>query len=97
MSTLDAYKTELAALLEVFGANVRRVRGTQRPYCSQERLAHATRLHRTEIGRIEQAAVEPRLSTLIILADGLSVGVEELLDGVWVPQERRPASSNQWQ
>jgi transcriptional regulator with XRE-family HTH domain len=96
MSTIDAYKAELAALLEVFGANVRRIRGSQRPYTSQERLAHATRLHRTEIGRIEQASVEPRLTTLVILADGLGVGVEDLLDGVWVPHERRPASNNQW-
>jgi transcriptional regulator with XRE-family HTH domain len=97
MSTTDAYKAELARFLEGFGANVRRVRVAKRPTFSQERLSHATRLHRTEIGKIEQGAVEPRLTTLFILADGLSVTIDELLAGLWVPLERRPSPrSEQW-
>ncbi len=88
---MDPYKAELARFLEGFGANVRRVRMAKRPPCSQERLSHTTGLHRTEIGKIEQGAVEPRLTTLMILADGLSVTVDELLTGLWVPTERRPA------
>jgi transcriptional regulator with XRE-family HTH domain len=91
MSTMNAYKAELARFLEGFGANVRRARLAKHPPCSQERLSHATGLHRTEIGKIEQGAVEPRLSTLFILADGLSVSVDELLDGLSVPVERRPS------
>jgi transcriptional regulator with XRE-family HTH domain len=91
MSTMDEYKAELARFLEGFGANVRRVRTANRPYVSQERLCHATRLHRTEIGKIEQGLVEPRLTTLLILADGLGVTIDELLTGLWVPTERRPS------
>jgi transcriptional regulator with XRE-family HTH domain len=91
MSTMDAYKAELARFLEGFGTNVRRVRIAKRPRCSQEQLSDITRLHRTEIGKIEQGAVDPRLTTLVILADGLSVSVDELLAGLWVPAERRPS------
>jgi transcriptional regulator with XRE-family HTH domain len=93
MSTMEEYKAELARFLEGFGANVRRVRTAKSPRCSQERLSYATGLHRTEIGKIEQGAVEPRLTTLLILADGLSVTVDELLGGLWVPTERRPSPS----
>jgi transcriptional regulator with XRE-family HTH domain len=91
MSKMEAYKVELARFLEGFGANVRRVRTGKSPHCSQERLSYTTRLHRTEIGKIEQGAVEPRLTTLVILADGLGVSIDELLDGLPVPIERRPS------
>ena len=40
---------------------------------------------------IEQGKVEPRLTTLLILADGLSVTIDELLAGLWVPLERKPS------
>jgi transcriptional regulator with XRE-family HTH domain len=90
---METYKEELARFLEGFGANVRRVRMATRPPYSQERLSHATGLHRTEIGKIEQGMVEPRLTTLFILADGLSVSIDELLTGLWVPTERRPSPS----
>jgi transcriptional regulator with XRE-family HTH domain len=94
---METYKEELARFLEGFGANVRRVRMAKRPPYSQERLSHATGLHRTEIGKIEQGMVEPRLTTLFILADGLSVSIDELLTGLWVPTERRPSpSAKQW-
>jgi transcriptional regulator with XRE-family HTH domain len=91
MSTMEAYKAELARFLEGFGANVRRARMATSPRCSQERLSLATRLHRTEIGKLEQGVVEPRLTTLFILADGLSVTVDDLLAGLWVPVERKPS------
>jgi len=94
---METYKEELARFLEGFGANVRRVRMAKRPPCSQERLSHATGLHRTEIGKIEQGMVEPRLTTLLILADGLSVTIDDLLVGLWVPTERRPSPrAEQW-
>lgn len=92
---MEDYKAELARFLEGFGANVRRVRLAKRPHCSQERLSYTTRLHRTEIGRIEQGAVEPRLTTLVILADGLGVTLDELLEGLAVPQERKPSANGQ--
>jgi transcriptional regulator with XRE-family HTH domain len=93
MSTMETYKAELTRFLEGFGYNVRRVRVAKRPQTSQERLSHATRLHRTEIGKIEQGVVEPRLTTLVILADGLGVTIDDLLAGLWVPVERKPASN----
>ena len=93
MSTAEAYKGELAACLRRFGANVRRVREALDPPCSQERLSYATRLHRTEIGRLEQGMVEPRLTTLMILAEGLDVTVDELLEGLSPPRQRRPAAT----
>jgi len=91
MSTMEAYKAELARFLEGFGSNVRSVRTARTPRCSQEQLSDATGLHRTEIGKIEQGAVEPRLTTLFILADGLSVTIDDLVAGLWVPVERRPS------
>jgi transcriptional regulator with XRE-family HTH domain len=97
MSTIEAYKEELGRFLEAFGGNVRRVRVAKKPRCSQEQLAEATALHRTEIGKIEQGRVEPRLTTLFILADGLSVTVDDLLTGLWVPSERKPSPrSESW-
>lgn len=91
MSTTDAYKAELASFLKAFGDNVRRVRLSKR--ISQETLSHHARLHRTEIGRIEQGAVEPRLSTAMILAHALGVTLEELLVGLPVPVERKPSAN----
>jgi transcriptional regulator with XRE-family HTH domain len=91
MSTMEDYKEELARFLEGFGANVRRVRTSKVPRFSQERLSYTTGLHRTEIGKIEQGIVEPRLTTLLILADGLGVNVDELVAGLWVPTQRRPS------
>jgi transcriptional regulator with XRE-family HTH domain len=91
MSTVEAYKAELARLLQAFGANVREVRTAIDPRCSQERLSHDTGLHRTEIGKIEQGIVEPKLTTLLILADGLDVRVDDLVTGLWVPKERKPS------
>lgn len=88
---MEAYKAELATYLDAFGANVRRLRlGGRRPL-SQEMVSERTRLHRTEIGKIEQGTVEPRLTTLVILADALDVTLDELVAGLWVPLERRPS------
>jgi transcriptional regulator with XRE-family HTH domain len=89
MSTRDAYKAELAAYLDAFATNVRRLRLRRR--ISQEMLSAITGLHRTEIGRIEQGVVEPRLTTLVILADALGVTLDDLVAGLRVPLERRPS------
>jgi transcriptional regulator with XRE-family HTH domain len=92
VNPLEAYKAELAAFRRRFGANVRSVRVSKDPPCSQEQLSYATRLHRTEIGRIEQGAVEPRLTTVMIIAEALDVTVDELLRGLAPPQQRKPAA-----
>lgn len=89
MNTMD-YKTERARCLERFGANVRRLR-TKGCGLSQEGLADLTRLHRTQIGKIEQGEVEPRLITLLILANGLGVAIGDLVAGIGAPVERRPS------
>lgn len=89
MSTMDAYKDELSRYLAGFGANVRRARQARK--MSQEVLSQHTRLHRTEIGKVEQGAVEPRLTTLVILAHGLGVTLDDLVAELWVPEERKPS------
>lgn len=63
-----------------FGANVREER--QRRALSQEALAAAADLHRTEISLLERGAREPRLSTVVRLARALDVPTAALLDGV---------------
>jgi transcriptional regulator with XRE-family HTH domain len=93
MSRGDAYAAELARFRKGFGANVRRLRLAGDGACSQEALADRAGLHRTEIGKIEQGVVEPRLATLVILADALGVTLDELVVGLGVPQQRRPPPS----
>jgi transcriptional regulator with XRE-family HTH domain len=85
------YKDERRRLLKHFGANLRRVRRDQGHGVSQEHLAALTGLHRTEIGKLEQGVVEPKLSTLLILAECLDVSVDELLRDLSAPRERKPA------
>ena len=63
-----------------FGANVREER--QRRGLSQEALAAAADLHRTEISLLERGAREPRLSTVVRLARALGVRVSVLLRGL---------------
>jgi transcriptional regulator with XRE-family HTH domain len=86
MSTHEAYRAELDELLEGFASNIRGLRKG-----SQEALSAAANLHRTEVGMIEQAKREPRLSTLMILADALEVTLDDLVRGLPVPRERKPA------
>lgn len=95
MSTPEEYKAELARYLEGFGSNVRRLRTAGHPDHSQEWLSGVARLHRTEIGKIEQGKIDPRLTTLVILADGLSVELGELVSALWVPKERKPRAGRQ--
>lgn len=49
---------------------------------SQEALGHACGLHPTEISRLERAARDPRLATIIRLARALEVTPAELLTGI---------------
>jgi transcriptional regulator with XRE-family HTH domain len=90
MDQPSAYKIEKQQCLQRFGANLRRLRTAGERDLSQEELSFTTNLHRTEIGALEQGRVEPRLSTLLILAEGLAVTLDELAAGVPVPLERRP-------
>jgi transcriptional regulator with XRE-family HTH domain len=65
---------------ERFAANLRRLR--KEAGLSQEVLADRTGLHPTEISRLERAVREPRLGTIVRLARGLKVGVDDLVSGI---------------
>ncbi len=88
MNTQDDYKTEVNRILKHFGANVRELRTVEG--ISQEGLAEASGLHRTEIGRIELGMVEPRLVTLLIVARYLRTTPNDMVDGLWIPTSRKP-------
>ncbi len=64
-----------------FAKNLRAHR--ERSGLSQEALAEACSLHRTEISLLERCKRSPRLETLVILARGLGLASPaELLDGI---------------
>ncbi len=65
---------------KVFAENMRRAR--VRRGLSQERLAFACRLHRTEISLLERGDRDPRLSTVVRLARALECTASSLLEGV---------------
>jgi transcriptional regulator with XRE-family HTH domain len=64
-----------------FAANLRRQR--ERAGLSQEALAEACDLHRTEISLLERCKRSPRLETIVILSRGLGLSsTAELLEGI---------------
>jgi DNA-binding XRE family transcriptional regulator len=63
--------------VEQFARNLRRRR--EAAGLSQQQLADRTGLHPTEISRLERAAREPRLGTMLRLAKGLDIGIEKLV------------------
>jgi transcriptional regulator with XRE-family HTH domain len=66
---------------EQFAENLRRYR--DRSGLSQEALADACDLHRTEISLLERSKRSPRLETIVILAQGLGLSsAAELIDGI---------------
>jgi transcriptional regulator with XRE-family HTH domain len=83
----DAYKTEVRNYLKALGRNVRALREAMSPRLSQERLAEITGLHRTEIGKIEQGQVDPRLTTLHLVAQALDATLNDLTKGLPVPPQ----------
>jgi transcriptional regulator with XRE-family HTH domain len=64
-----------------FALNLRSQR--ERAGLSQEALAEACDLHRTEISLLERCKRSPRLETIVILARGLGLSSPgELLEGI---------------
>ncbi len=87
LAQVAAYQAEMQQLREAFAANLRRLRPG-----SQSELAEAAKLHRTEVGNLEGAKANPNLHTLLILADALKLTLDQLVDGLFVPQERKPSA-----
>jgi len=56
---------------------------------SKEELAHRAGLSRTGMGFLETGKRWPRLDTLMKVAQGLNVTVDELLKGLHKPSRRR--------
>jgi transcriptional regulator with XRE-family HTH domain len=84
----DAYKADVANYLKALGRNVRTLRKQVSPRLSQERLADITGLHRTEIGKLEQGRVDPRLMTLHRVAHALNATLDDLTKGLPIPPHR---------
>ncbi len=74
-----------------FGWRLRELRNRQE--LSQDALAQAADIHSTAIGRMERGAREPRLSTILRLADALDVRPGELLDDLGRTHTTRPDGS----
>jgi transcriptional regulator with XRE-family HTH domain len=65
---------------KIFGRNLRAAR--LKAGLSQEEVANACGLHRTEISLLERGRRQPRLETLARLADLLGSTLDELRDGI---------------
>jgi transcriptional regulator with XRE-family HTH domain len=63
-----------------FAANLRKARLSAG--LSQEALADAAQMHRTEVSLLERSKREPRLSTIVRLSRALEVAPAELLADV---------------
>jgi transcriptional regulator with XRE-family HTH domain len=63
-----------------FADNLRRAR--ERQALSQERLAALADLHPTQISRLERGVRDPRLSTIVTIANALQTPPAELLRGI---------------
>lgn len=83
----DAYKAERARLLLAFAEKLRAER--ERRNVSQESLAEIANVHRTHLGALERGLREPHLAMLLILADALRISPAILLEGLFVPTERK--------
>jgi transcriptional regulator with XRE-family HTH domain len=91
VSSKEAYENERAALRRGLAANVRRLRAEREAGAlSQSELFERANLHRTEVGRIEQAQTEPGLFTAMVLAEALGSSLDDLVAGLVVPKERKP-------
>jgi transcriptional regulator with XRE-family HTH domain len=83
----DAYAAERARLLLAFGEKLRAER--ERRNISQETLAEIANVHRTHLGALELGRREPCLAMLLILADALGASPGTMLEGLFVPRERK--------
>ena len=68
----------MLAVSVAFGQRLRELRTAHG--VSQDQLARETGIHSTAVGRFEHGAREPRLRSILRLADGLGVKPGVLLD-----------------
>jgi transcriptional regulator with XRE-family HTH domain len=80
------YKAERKQLLQALAANLVRLRGEH----TQEKIAAKADLHPTSISYLERGEREPSMSTLLILAAAYGVSVDQILEGLPTPEERKP-------
>ncbi len=83
-----AYTRERMKIARLFGANLKMLREVDGK--SQDALAIAARLHRSEISLLERGERAPSLLTLLILSDALWVRPDTLLERLPIPKERKP-------
>lgn len=76
-----------------FGNQLRRIR--REAGLSMETLSNRAELHRTEIGHLEHASREPRLTTIISVAHALDISASRLLEGVDRFESDDPSSESQ--
>lgn len=88
VDTGNAYTKEMTSLRRRFAVKLRGRREDK--FRSQETFAEHAHLHRTTIGGLEQGRTDPRLSTLLIVADALGVSIAELVSDLPVPRQRKP-------
>jgi transcriptional regulator with XRE-family HTH domain len=80
------YKAERARLQRGLAKNLVRLRGER----TQEEVAAKANLHPTSIGYFERGKREPSMSTLLILAAAYGVSVNQIVEGLPTPKERKP-------
>src|ERR1700691_3897586 len=88
-----AYAAERLKIARAFGKHLRTLRINDDH--SQDSLARATRLHRTQISLLERGERIPGLLTILILTDSLGVSPNNLLRGLPTPKERRSLGAKQ--
>ncbi len=88
MARKHPYYAEMANFRQRFAERLVPLRRARFP--SQEDFGDHARLHRTTIGGLEQGKTDPRLSTLLILAESLKVPLAELVGDLSAPRERKP-------
>jgi transcriptional regulator with XRE-family HTH domain len=69
-----------ATARETFASNLRRER--QRLKLSQEALSFRCDLNMSEISRLERSRRDPRLGTIVKIANALGIPPARLLDGI---------------
>jgi transcriptional regulator with XRE-family HTH domain len=83
----SAYAVERVKIARAFGRQLQMLRRVEEH--SQDSLARAARLHRSEISLLERGERAPGLLTIMILTEAFWVTPDVLLEGVPVPKERR--------